>query len=481
MILSKTILMPKTRFTFDSSKIYYLKRIASYIVFFCLIFSTEVSNAQAIQRTRVLFLLDASFSMRKGWDESNKWQVATTTLQSLADSFSTFQNVEMGLRIFGHLFDEGEHNCKDSRLEIPIGLDFSNRLSSKLRSIKPKGITPIAYSIEKAALDFGEVNTGKNILILITDGEEACEGDPCKVSIALQKNNIVLKPFVIGMSLSKTGVDNFNCIGKTVNTNSAKEFREQLKRLVEEAISKTTLQINLNDAFQNATETDVNMSFYDAETGILKYNFYHSLNAKGLPDTITISPLFKYNIQVHTIPNIKVENVLLEKNRHNIIEVNAAQGFLHFKLQGAISKSAAVDRIKCLVHPIKEAITLHSQKINSKEKYLVGKYELEILTLPRIYIESVKIDQSKTTTVEIPAPGILTINKSYEYFGAILLQEGKNTTKLYDLQPSLKQETIALQPGKYHLVYRSKFAKTIHTTVDKEFEIISGGSVGLKL
>ena len=43
------------------------------------------------------------------------------------------------------------------------------------------------------------------------------------------------------------------------------------------------------------------------------------------------------------------------------------------------------------------------------------------------------------------------------------------------------QETLALQPGKYRIVYRSKLARTIHTTVDKEFEITSGGSLSLKL
>ena len=44
-----------------------------------------------------------------------------------------------------------------------------------------------------------------------------------------------------------------------------------------------------------------------------------------------------------------------------------------------------------------------------------------------------------------------------------------------------KIENIALQPGRYRLIYRPKFNRSIHTSVDKEIEITSGGSVSLKL
>jgi Ca-activated chloride channel family protein len=176
-----------------------------------------------------------------------------------------------------------------------------------------------------------------------------------------------------------------------------------------------------------------------------------------------------------------VDNVVLQRNRHNVINVKSAQGFLHFTLQGTISKTAAVDRIKCLVHQPGNTQTLNVQKINSTEKYLIGTYDLEVLTLPRMTVKGVKIDQSKTTDVQIPAPGIFTMNKNFEAYGAIFVMEENKMKKIYDLRLKDKQETIALQPGKYRLVYRSKYARTIHTTVDKEFEITSGGSLSLKL
>ena len=247
-----------------------------------------------------------------------------------------------------------------------------------------------------------------------------------------------------------------------------------------DAISKTTLQVNLNDADGKPTETDVNMSFYDIESGLLKYNLYHSLNARGLPDTLDISPLFKYKLQVHSIPPVYAD-VEIQKNKHTVINIKAPQGYLNFTLQGTISKVAAVERIKCLLHYPGQLQTLNVQRINTKTKYLTGTYDLEVTTLPRLTVKNVKIDQSKTTDVQIPAPGILTLNKGFDAYGAIFVVEGGKMKKIYDLRLKDRQETLALQPGKYRLVYRSKNARTIHTTVDKEFDITSGGSLSLKL
>lgn len=435
---------------------------------------------QAQDRTRILFLLDASVSMKNEWKGGNKWQVASSALINIADSISYIPNIEMGLRVFGHLSPEPEKNCRDSRLEVPIDSNTVKRIKRKIEELRPNGITPLVYSIEKSAADFGNI-PAKNILIIITDGEDACDRDACSVAMTLAKHNIILRPFIIGLSLQSNMVSNMKCMGKLFNTNSAQEFSSTLSTVVSEAIAKTSVQVNLNDIHGKPTETGANMTFYDLESGLPKFNFYHSLNARGLPDTMVLSPMFKYKLQVHTIPPITVDNIELKRNQHILINVKAPQGYLNFALQGSISKNAAFDRIKCLVHHPGETTTLNVQRINSKEKYITGTYELEVMTLPRMTIKNVKIDQSKTTDVQIPAPGILTLNKVFEAYGGIFMMEEKRMKKIYDLRLKDKQETIALQPGKYRLVYRSKNARTIHTTVDKEFEITSGGSLSLKL
>ena len=432
------------------------------------------------ERTRILFLLDASLSMKNEWKGGSKWDVARTALADIADSISQIPNCEMGLRVFGHLYPEPDKNCHDSRLEVRIDTGNAKAIKRKLDEIRPKGITPLVYSMEKAVPDFAGV-PAKNIIIIITDGEDACNRDPCSIAMLLQKNNILLRPFIIGMALQTKNVTDMNCMGKLYNTNSASEFSEVLKTVVTESVAKTSLQVNLNDQNSQPTESDVNMTFYDLETNQPKYNFYHSMNARGLPDTLIVSPMFRYRLQVHTIPPILIDSIALRKNIHNTIQVKAPQGYLNFMLQGTISKSAAVERIKCLVHLPGSIETIHVQNMNSLEKYLCGTYNLEVLTLPRTFIKGVKIEQSKTTDVLIPSPGILTINKGFEAYGGIFTVEEGRMKKIYELHVKDRQETIALQPGHYRIVYRSKFARTIHTSVDKEFDIASGGSLSLKL
>ena len=84
-------------------------------------------------------------------------------------------------------------------------LQTASRKQAKIKMAQPKGTTPIAYSLEKSGADFPECANCRNIIILITDGEEECEGDPCAVSAALQSKGIVLKPFVIGVGLDAVG------------------------------------------------------------------------------------------------------------------------------------------------------------------------------------------------------------------------------------------------------------------------------------
>lgn len=434
----------------------------------------------AQERTRILFLVDGSLSMRNEWKGGAKWNVATQVIHDLADSIQKIPNTEMGMRVFGHLSSEPEKNCKDSRLEVRIDSNNAKLIQKKLLEIRPKGITPLVYSIERSATDFGNA-AAKNIIIIITDGEDACEGDPCSVSLTLHQNNIVLRPFIIGMQLNPKSFDAMNCMGKLYNTNSSDEFVTTMKKVVIEAISKTTFQVNLLDKEKKPTETNVSMTLCDSETGFPKYHFYHTMNARGLPDTIAVSPMFNYRLQVHTIPPITIENIQLAQNEHRIIEVNAAQGSLLVDWQQPVLKNINIERVKFLVKPTAGQEILFVQSPGSTEKYLIGSYDIEVMTLPRLSLTNVKIDQSKTTEILIPAPGLLNLQKNSEMIGCILHSENGQLIKVCDLKTKDKVENIALQPGKYRLVYRPKSNRSIHTSVDKEIEITSGGSVSLKL
>ena len=125
--------------------------------------------------------------------------------------------------------------------------------------------------------------------------------------------------------------------------------------------------------------------------------------------------------------------------------------------------------------------TLHLQQFNSTEKYIVGKYDLEILTLPRIKLNKVDIAQSKTTNIEIPQSGSVNILTPSEGPGSIYVEENNKLTLVYNLNSRLTQETVVLQPGRYRVFYRPKNAKESIYTIERAFKIESGVSTPVRL
>ena len=360
---------------------------------------------------------------------------------------------------------------------VPFAENNIPIIKHKLKSINPKGTTPIAYAIEQAGYDFPECDNCRNIIILITDGLEECDGDPCAVSHALQKRGVVLKPFIIG--IGRNFAEAFDCVGTYFDASSEMEFSKALNVVISQALNSTTAQVNLLDEYGNPTETNVSMTFYDNFSGLIKYNFVHAMNNKGVPDTLSIDPLLAYDIVVHTVPPQRVDSIALTPGKHTTIAVETPQGHLELKLE---SRGKTVRDLKCIVRRDGRMETLNVQLFSQTEKYITGKYDLEVLTLPRIYINDVEIKQSHTTSIEIPLPGIAVIEKKTNGYGGVYLYENNELKWVYNFRDNIAQrETLVLQPGTYTAIFRSKYSKNSAFTVERTFVVESGKTVNVKL
>ncbi len=445
--------------------------------------SFDLSSQQVKPLTRIEFVFDASFSMFGQWQNGMKMDMAKKMLTDFLDSIQKVDNpnLELAFRCYGHQVPlRPERSCTDTKLEVPFGKNNATAIKNKLKMLVPKGTTPIAYTLEQCGNDFPSASSPnvRNIIILITDGIEECDGDPCAVSLALQKKGIILKPFVIGIGLDQSYINSFGCIGKFYDASSEASFKNILNIVISQALNNTTVQVNLNDQIGRPTETDVNMTFYDEQTGIIRYNYLHTLNTKGVPDTLVIDPIGTYKMVVHTIPPVEKKGIDLVPGKHNTIGVDAPQGYINLKMSG---NPDYTKNISCIIRKNGEMQTLHVQHFNTTEKFIVGKYDLEILTLPRIKLDKVDVGQSKTTYIEIPQPGIVTISKPSEGPGSLFLEENNKLIWVCNLNSSLVQETINLQPGKYRVEYRPKNAKESIYTIEKRFKIDSGMSTAIRL
>jgi Ca-activated chloride channel family protein len=429
--------------------------------------------------TRILFIFDASQSMAGTWQKETKIAIARNVLIHIIDSLEQLSNVKMALRIYGHQSPVPPQNCNDTKLEVPFAKDNAPLIRQKLRYVVPRGTTPIAHSLELGGSDFPpDVENCRNIIILITDGVEACDGDACVVSQDLQKKGIILKPFVIGIGIDENFEQTFNCIGNYYNATYEEKLGEVMEVVISQALNATTAQINLLDEAGNPTETNVNCTLYDQNSGKIYYNYIHTLNHRGLPDTLTLDHLPVYKMRVHTLPPVDVGNIKLTPGKHTIIAADVPQGTLVLRSNDPVQYRG----LEFIVRKAGDMNTLNIQKMYNDEKYLVGKYDIEIPVLPRLYIYDVDVSQSHTTTVEIPRPGLVTLLRSSVGYGSIYLRKTNLQEEwIYNLDNTVKNETLQLQPGKYRVVFRALNAKQTLYTVNKTFEVRPGSSEVVQL
>ncbi|MDP1624031.1 MAG: VWA domain-containing protein [Bacteroidales bacterium] len=454
--------------------------LASLLVF---LFLTSMVYSQGTKEqakpkptTRILFVFDASQSMYGRWQSDTKFNLAVKLFSNILDSLGTQTNLELALRMYGNQKQFPPQDCNDTRLEVPFAKDNINRIKHALKTTIPKGTTPIAYALSQATKDFPPCDNCRNVVILITDGLEECGGDPCAVSLELQKKGIMLKPFIVG--IGKNFREQFECVGTYFDASNEKEFRNALNVIISRTLNPTSVQVNLLDVYGKPTETNVNMTFYDNFSGLIKYNFIHSLNAKGRPDTLDIDPLITYDLVVHTIPPVRKDSVKLTPGKHNIVGLDAPQGNLMFKAGG----SSTLKYLPCIIRKKGELETINVQQFDQVEKYLIGSYDAEILCLPRMTVRDVEITQSHTTSVEIPLPGIAVIQRTTNGYGSLYSEDKNKLVWLYNLRDTQQQqETLYLQPGSYKVVFRSKYSNQSSYTTEKNFRVEPGQTVNIKL
>jgi Ca-activated chloride channel homolog len=428
--------------------------------------------------TRILFVFDASQSMYGRWQSGSKIDVAQRLMSQMLDSLARIENkpFQLALRVYGHQKPVPPQDCDDTKLEVGFKDNNIGQIKKTIRSIQPKGTTPIARSLMRAATDFPTCSNCRNIIILITDGIESCDEDPCAASRLLQKKGIILKPFVIGIGLDKNFQKSFSCVGQFYDAADEKTFKKVLDIVISQALDNTTAQVNLLDLQNRPSETDVAMTFYSRTSGKAIYNYIHTLNYQGNPDTLVLDPLIPYRLVIHTIPPVTIDSVSLAAGRHNHIGTIAARGTLEIKQPS----SRANKEIDCIIRRKKTREILHVQELNTRQKYLVGEYDIEILTLPR-YTQSVTIDQVKTTIIAIPPSGKVSFQAGSTGYGSVFQEIDNELSWVTDLDENQSRQSFDLQPGNYRVIFRPKSGKSTLFSISRAFSINSGESVIIKL
>ena len=458
-----------------------MRLIVGVILLFLCCISSNAQNAapEKPKVTRILFLLDASGSMMAPWEGQSRWNVAKRMLSKMADSLNAYPHLELALRVYGHQFPNADKNCEDSRLEVPFAPRNAAAIKRKLTELKAQGNTPITYSLEQSANDFPVDKSSRNVLLLITDGLESCNRDPCAASLALQRKRVFLKPFVIGIGAEHEFGKQLECLGQYYNAAEVATFRTVMNDVIAKTLSKTTVAVNLTDAAGRPVESNVNLTFVNNVTGQPEYNYVHYRDAQGRADVLDIDALQSYDLVINTVPPVHQANLSIAPGRANVLTYKIPQGTLW--LQNPPLTPNPYGTMRAIVRTPDHA-TVAANTFGTRQKLLAGSYEVEVLTLPRL-VRRISVKQGQETAVTYAAPGTLNITSDLKGYGSLYqLNNDESQTWIYTLPDgSSSKMNLPMQPGAYRLVFRTATSNGSKFTDVRNFSIRSGQTTSVAI
>ncbi len=146
-----------------------------------------------------MFILDASNSMNDPWT-AGKTKIAWAKEALIQTIQAIPEGTPFGVVAFGHRLpgEPKAQSCADIEILVAYGAHTAAEraaLIQRIQGLSAKGWTPLAESLRVAA---SAAPTGTR-LILLTDGEETCGGDPLAVATNLCRSGYVLD--VVGIAL----------------------------------------------------------------------------------------------------------------------------------------------------------------------------------------------------------------------------------------------------------------------------------------
>ena len=215
-------------------------------ILFIFFFILSVQTIFGQNLTRILFILDASNSMNAEWGAKTRIDLAKEHLNKSLENLRGIPNLEIALRVYGHQspITATFQDCNDTKLEVIFGKNNIDQIKRRVTSIEAKGTTPIARSLEAAAGDFPDT-LARNFIILITDGLEACDNDPCVIAKKLKDKGVKVTPFVIGLGMDLSYLEKFKCIGTYFDAETSEAFSSTLKTVINKTLLNTTIQLEV--------------------------------------------------------------------------------------------------------------------------------------------------------------------------------------------------------------------------------------------
>lgn len=417
-----------------------------------LVTSLQSQEEKTTFTKRVLFVLDGSGSMNERWHGESKWDMAVQTLSNLIDSFEqTNRDFEIGIRVLGHQYARTLSKCDDTKLEMPFANDLNfEKVNKILKQIHPKGMTPLAYAISQAEIDFTADVKAQNIIILITDGLENCDGNPCEVATRLREKNIFINPYIIGLGIDSLESQKLECIGKFIDAKNKTVFREVVKNIFNEVSKKTTLTIHFIQSDSTYFPYYVPYSLIDKRTKNDIHSYIYTVNSKRNLDTIQVNPQYQYDLLIHTNPPFYFDSFKIIKGTHQHYTIPILAGSIQYDAPDKSKKNLY------FLNDSNQSITHWHQGIQSLVFRENKNLKLETIQHPLIKTTSFNIKENSIKSITHIQKGNLILKKSPTIMATIYTTKWE---KILTIDDDI-MNSFDLIIGDYIVLYKDKNAHT---------------------
>ncbi len=232
--------------------------------------------AQASEGAMLIF--DASRSMWGQIDGKNRIVIAR---EVLGEAFKRHETaLKLGIMTYG---SRSHSNCRDISYIRAVGRIRVKSYAKAIRRIKPRGKTPISRAIRLGAANLDYKNK-KATLILMSDGLDNCNGNPCAMAKSLEEGANFLTIHVIAFSMPKEDQPGLACIARNTGgrffvADNGQELAQAFDSIVEE-ITTTALPVPVAASPQKSLEHD-KLAAVKAEADIQTRKLIEALEARA--------------------------------------------------------------------------------------------------------------------------------------------------------------------------------------------------------
>jgi Ca-activated chloride channel homolog len=211
-----------------------MKASASIAAVLAVLATTAIAEEQ-----RTIIVMDGSGSMWGQIDGRTKLEIARETVADVLATIPAEQ--ELGLMAYGH---RERGNCSDIELMVPPAAGTGPDIVARVNMMRFQGKTPLSEAVRQAA---GILRSGEEAatVVLVTDGLETCEADPCALGRELEAAGLNFTAHVIGFGLTEEEGAQVACLatetgGRYFQASDAGALAEALTQTVTAAPAEAT-------------------------------------------------------------------------------------------------------------------------------------------------------------------------------------------------------------------------------------------------